>query len=127
MSSASSWHRSATIVEREPVDGLGELVQLADPAVAELVILQAFLEDDADHPGEQRRVLTGPDLQVDVGERRPARCGADRSTMSFMPSALRRRMTTNGLVPCSPPIGAYDDTIELYPIAMWTSESVKLW
>ena len=56
------------VVERERVDGLGELAELADPTVAELVILQAFLEHDADHPGEQRRVLTGPDLQVDVGE-----------------------------------------------------------
>ncbi len=34
------------------------------------MILQAFLEDDPDHPGEQRGVLAGGDLEMDVGKRR---------------------------------------------------------
>ena len=57
-------------VEREPVDGSRQLGELTHPALAELVVLEAFVEDDADHAGEQRRVLARADLQVDVGERR---------------------------------------------------------
>ena len=57
-------------VEREAVDRRGELVELAHPPLAELVVVEALVEDDPDHPGEQRRVLAGADLQVDVGERR---------------------------------------------------------
>ena len=57
-------------VEREPVDGSMQFTQLAHPPFAELVILQPLLQHHADHPGHQRCILAGPDLQMDVGEAR---------------------------------------------------------
>ena len=82
-----------------------ERVQIADPRLAELVVDHALFEHQVDHPGQERRVLTGADLQEDVGE--GGELGAARVDHDQLHSPLLRSAHhREGVGPLEPADGA---------------------
>ena len=96
------------------------------PASAELGVVAALVEDDAQHAGQQRRVLARAHLQVQVGRRRSSvRRGS--ITISFQPRFLASRIVTIGSTAVGPPGMPSIDTGTLRPSVSDTSAVENGW
>ena len=74
------------VVEVEGADRGMQLVEAPHPASAELGVVAALVEDDAQQAGEQRRVLARADLEEQVG--RGGHLGAARIDHDQLPAPL---------------------------------------